>query len=62
VTATVIRGEATMRRNYALEAEGVAAGYILTCRHKCHRAEPLHGLNPFGFADAYLLHISGGAR
>jgi ring-1,2-phenylacetyl-CoA epoxidase subunit PaaE len=30
--ARVTEGEVTMRRNYALEAEEVAAGYVLTCQ------------------------------
>jgi ring-1,2-phenylacetyl-CoA epoxidase subunit PaaE len=30
--ARVTRGEATMRRNYALEPEEVEAGYVLTCQ------------------------------
>jgi ring-1,2-phenylacetyl-CoA epoxidase subunit PaaE len=30
--AKVIRGEAAMRRNYALEQDEVAAGYVLTCQ------------------------------
>jgi ring-1,2-phenylacetyl-CoA epoxidase subunit PaaE len=30
--AKVARGQATMRRNYALDAREVAAGYVLTCQ------------------------------
>ena len=30
--ARVTEGEVTMRRNFALEADEVAAGYVLTCQ------------------------------
>jgi ring-1,2-phenylacetyl-CoA epoxidase subunit PaaE len=30
--ALLVKGEVTMRRNYALEPEELAAGYVLTCQ------------------------------
>jgi ring-1,2-phenylacetyl-CoA epoxidase subunit PaaE len=30
--ARIVHGEVTMRRNYALESDELAAGYVLTCQ------------------------------